>query len=173
MDCADADGCGCAEKNVVRDRHAHGMAEPARRLSPRRIELSISEARTRFVQLVRLTGVTRQVTVIVDQGRPIAAIGPADQAPGAQAEGRAPGAQAEERVANPVSAAGWMRRLEAMREDLRRQHHARTTELTKALDEVWQVLDAIRPPGSDRHVDALRAAHADVRRVDDRDRGGA
>jgi len=132
-----------------------GMPEPAGGLPPRRIELTINEARLRFLQLVRLTGLTRQITEIMDQGRPIAAIVPANEAAGAQ-----PG----EQNVTGVSAAGWMRRLETMRDDLKRQHDAHAAELTRALGEAWQVLDDLRPPGSDRHIDALRAAHADLRR---------
>jgi hypothetical protein len=60
--------------------------------------------------------------------------------------------------ANPA-AAGWIRRIDKLRADLRRQHEG----LEQALDEVWHELDKLRPPGADRDIDALRAAHADVR----------
>lgn len=109
-----------------------------------RIEVSVTEARARFVQLVRLTGLNRQTTVIVDQGRPLAALVSPDVSP-------AP------------SAAGWLRRIEAVRADLIRRHTARAAELSRALDEAWELLDAARPPGADRAVDALRTVHRDLR----------
>jgi prevent-host-death family protein len=52
------------------------MGEPATPIR-RRIELTVAEARLRFQQLVRVTGLTGQVTVLVENGRPIAAIVPA------------------------------------------------------------------------------------------------
>jgi antitoxin (DNA-binding transcriptional repressor) of toxin-antitoxin stability system len=131
------------------------MAEPATPRQPVRLEMSINEARTRFLQLVRLTGLTRQTTVIVDHGRPIAAVVPLDQA---------------DRPAPPpvaaASAAGWERRLQTVRTDLQRQHAGRTGELVHALDEAWRLLDSLRPPGSDRAVDTLRTMHAELRRRD-------
>ncbi|WP_436529818.1 hypothetical protein [Actinoplanes sp. HUAS TT8] len=127
----------------------------------RRIELSIAETRLRFQQLVRLTGLTGQVVVVVDGGRPIAAIVPAadvlDPPP-------PPPPPAPPR-AGPENSAGWLRRIEKVREDVRRQHAGRVTELSQALDEAWQMLDRLHPPGTDRHVDTLRAAHGDVRRT--------
>jgi PHD/YefM family antitoxin component YafN of YafNO toxin-antitoxin module len=131
------------------------MAEPATTPSPTRIELSVSEARIRFLQLVRLTRVTRQTTVIVEQGRPVAAI----VSPEMLADDRAGDA-----AGTHVSAAGWMRRLEKVREGLRRQHATRTTELLQALDEAWKLLDTLRPSGTDKHVDTLRTTHAEIRR---------
>jgi hypothetical protein len=53
-----------------------------------------------------------------------------------------------------------------VRDGLRRQHAVRTAELVQALDEAWQLLDTLRPPGKDRAVDALRAGHAEIRRRD-------
>ena len=237
------------------------MGEPATPIR-RRIELTVAEARLRFQQLVRVTGLTGQVTVVVDGGRPIAAIvpvgdvlgaGPAPPAPGpsaqagpgaagpgaarpdaarpdagrpdaARPDGSRPGAgrpdgsrsdlagstpaqrpgrpsredspvarpvlaarppqgpsvpaqqarpssqdrsgqpaAAEVVAASPASSAGWLRRLEKVREDVRRQHAGRIRELSQALDEAWQALDAVRPAGTDRAVDALRAAHSDLR----------
>ncbi|MEV6300234.1 hypothetical protein AB0M02_12595 [Actinoplanes sp. NPDC051861] len=126
------------------------MGEPAAPIR-RRIELSVAEARLRFQQLVRVTGLTGQVTVVVDGGRPIAAIVPV---PG---EGPAPPAP------SGPSADGWMRRIEKVREDVRRQHAGRIRELSVALDEAWRLIDEIRPPGTDRAADTLRAAHADLR----------
>ncbi|MEV6342529.1 hypothetical protein [Actinoplanes sp. NPDC051851] len=213
----------------------------------RRIELSVNEARLRFQQLVRVTALTGQVTVVVDGGRPIAAIVPAtdladapapaspgiahsapppqtprppgvahssvprssppqappsaprqpadsvrppgrssvDRAPGAghpPGGGHPPGAghpldggsplggghpsAAPVAVGKPSgeSSAGWLRRIEKVREDVRRQHAGRIDELAGALEEAWQLLDAARPPGTDRHIDVARAAHADLRR---------
>jgi hypothetical protein len=131
------------------------MAEPASTTPPpARTEMSVTEARTRFLQLVRLTRLTRQTTVIVDQGQPVAAIvGPDVLA----------AAHRHEQTGTPVGAAGWIRRVEAVRADLRRQHAAETTELTDALDQAWRLLDALRPAGADRSVDTLRAAHAPLR----------
>ncbi|MEU4690246.1 hypothetical protein [Actinoplanes sp. NPDC023714] len=180
------------------------MGEPATPIR-RRLELSIAEARLRFQQLVRVTGLTGQVTVVVDGGRPIAAIVPMSGLPGdgppvtAPAAGAppalsppAPGPPAQPSPAQPIpaqlppapaqlppapsprrpvapihategAADGWMRRIEKVREDVRRQHAGRIGELTRALDEAWQALDAVRPAGTDRVVDTLRAAHADLR----------
>jgi antitoxin (DNA-binding transcriptional repressor) of toxin-antitoxin stability system len=122
----------------------------------RRIELSIAETRLRFQQLVRLTGLTGQITVVVDGGRPIAAIVPAADVLDP------PPAPPPPRPA-PENSAGWLRRIEKVREDVRRQHAGRIHELSQALDEAWQMLDALHPPGTDRHVDTLRAAHRDLR----------
>jgi hypothetical protein len=64
-----------------------------------------------------------------------------------------------------VNAEGWMRRIEKVREDVRRQHAHRIGELSQALDEAWRMLDAVRPPGTDRAADTLRATHADLRKA--------
>ncbi|GAA0462903.1 hypothetical protein Aca07nite_76360 [Actinoplanes capillaceus] len=134
------------------------MGEPATPIR-RRIELTVAEARLRFQQLVRVTGVTGQVTVVVDGGRPIAAIVPASQVldppPPPPPPPAAPSAAAE----------GWMRRIEKVREDVRRQHAQRIGDLSQALDEAWRLLDEMRPPGTDRTVDTLRAAHVDLRKA--------
>ncbi|MEV4278748.1 hypothetical protein [Actinoplanes xinjiangensis] len=58
-----------------------------------------------------------------------------------------------------------MRRIEKVREDVRRQHAQRIGELSQALDEAWRLLDAVRPPGTDRAVDTLRATHTDLRKA--------
>jgi prevent-host-death family protein len=131
------------------------MAEPAVPLQRRRIELPLVEARTRLTQIVRLTPVTGQVTVITDRGRPVAAIVPIAAVP--SDEPAAPAAGRSE-----STAAGWMRRIEQVREAVRRQHVQRTTELEHALTNVWAVLDRLRPQGADRAVDELRIAHRDV-----------
>ncbi|AEV86295.1 hypothetical protein ACWT_5277 [Actinoplanes sp. SE50] len=130
------------------------MGEPATPIR-RRIELSIAETRLRFQQLVRLTGLTGQVTVVVDGGRPIAAIVPAADVLRPPSPPDPPGR----------SGAGWLQRIEKVRDDVRRQHAGRIQELSQALDEAWQMLDQRHPPGTDRHVDALRAAQRDVRRT--------
>ncbi|MEV4642985.1 hypothetical protein AB0J80_37165 [Actinoplanes sp. NPDC049548] len=54
------------------------MAEPAGEIPRPRLELSLPEARTRFVQLARLASLTGQTTLVTDAGRPLAAIVPAD-----------------------------------------------------------------------------------------------
>ncbi|MBB2944190.1 antitoxin (DNA-binding transcriptional repressor) of toxin-antitoxin stability system [Actinoplanes lutulentus] len=146
------------------------MGEPAVPIR-RRIELTVAEARLRFQQLVRVTGVTGQVTVVVDGGRPIAAIVPVSDLVGDKPPAGAPPAPPPvPRQVAPIHAApsrveeGWLQRIERVREDVRRQHAGRISELTRALDEAWAALDAVRPAGADRVVDTLRAAHGDLRR---------
>ncbi|MFC7528178.1 hypothetical protein [Actinoplanes sp. GCM10030250] len=185
------------------------MGEPAAPIR-RRLELSVAEARLRFQQLVRVTGLTGQVTVVMEGGRPIAAIvppgdvlgaGPAppslSPAPRPEPPSLSPaprselppsrrgprselppsvhGSWAGDAASVPAprsdpgrgegesAAAGWMRRIEKVREDVRRQHAGRIRELSQALDEAWRLLDEARPPGTDRAADTLRAAHADLR----------
>ena len=121
------------------------MAESATPLTRPRLELSLVEARTRFVQLARLAGLTNQTTVVTEEGRPLAAIVPIGAAQPARP--------------NPA-AAGWIRRIDKLRAEFRRQH----VGLEQALEEAWQEIDRLRPPGADREIDALRAAHADIRR---------
>jgi antitoxin (DNA-binding transcriptional repressor) of toxin-antitoxin stability system len=121
------------------------MAEPATPLPHPRLELSLVEARTRFVQLARLAGLTNQTTVVTEEGRPLAAIVPV-------------GATQPERPSQ--AAAGWIRRIDKLRAELRRQHGG----LERALEEAWRELDRLRPPGVEKEIDALRAAHADIRR---------
>ncbi len=121
------------------------MAEPATPLPHPRLELTLVEARTRFVQLARLAGLTNQTTVVTEDGRPLAAIVPMS-------------ATQQDRP-NPA-AAGWIRRIDKLRAEFRRQH----VGLEQALEETWRELDRVRPPGADREIDALRAAHADIRR---------
>ncbi|HWS33061.1 MAG TPA: hypothetical protein VN408_09995 [Actinoplanes sp.] len=60
-----------------------------------------------------------------------------------------------------------MRRIEKVREDVRRQHAGRIGELSQALEEAWRLLDSMRPPGTDRTTDTLRAGHADLRKPRD------
>jgi antitoxin (DNA-binding transcriptional repressor) of toxin-antitoxin stability system len=121
------------------------MAEPATPLPHPCLELSLVEARTRFVQLARLAGLTGRTTVVTEDGRPLAAIVPV-------------GAARPERP-NPA-AAGWIRRIDNLRAEFGRQHGG----LEQALEDAWRELDRARPPGVDRQVDALRAAQADIRR---------
>ncbi|MEU7908455.1 hypothetical protein [Actinoplanes sp. NPDC049118] len=120
------------------------MAEPAAPIPHPRLELSLAEARTRFVQLARLAGLTRQTTVVTEGGRPLAAIvGIAEAGPERGNE----------------AAAGWIRRIEKLRAELRHQHAG----LERALEQAWQELDRLSPPGADAHLDALRTAHSDLR----------
>jgi antitoxin (DNA-binding transcriptional repressor) of toxin-antitoxin stability system len=123
------------------------MAEPATPLPHPRLELSLVEARTRFVQLARLAGLTNQTTVVTEDGRPLAAIVPIGAT------------RADADRPNPA-AAGWIRRIDKLRAEFRRQH----VGLEQALEDAWQELDRLRPPGADKQVDALRTAHADLRR---------
>ena len=142
------------------------MAEPAGRIPRPRLELSLLEARTRFVQLARLAGLTQQTTIVTDGGRPLAAIVPAPRPTESDADAPVPfdaGAPGASGAAGgtPGSAAGWLRRIETLRAELQRQH----TALEVALDEAWRELDRVRPPGSDSAVDTLRLAHSDIRRA--------
>jgi prevent-host-death family protein len=131
------------------------MAEPAVPLPRRRIELPLLEARTRLTQIVRLTPVTGQVTVITDRGRPVAAIVPVDAVRGDE-----PSPVPKTRTEN--AAAGWMRRIEQVREAVRRQHATRIKELEHALTDAWTVLHRVAPRGSNRAADDLRVAQRDV-----------
>jgi antitoxin (DNA-binding transcriptional repressor) of toxin-antitoxin stability system len=114
-------------------------------------ELPLPEARVRLTQLVRLTAVADQVTVITDGGRPAAALVPVDAAR-TRADVLAASAHAR------ATAAGWMKRLDAVRAALRGQHAAETRELHRELREAWHLLDRVSPPGADRAVDTARAA---------------
>jgi antitoxin (DNA-binding transcriptional repressor) of toxin-antitoxin stability system len=132
------------------------MAEPAVPLPRRqRIELPLLEARTRFMQILRLTPLTGQVTVITDAGRPVAAIVPAGAVP---SDEPAP----TPTLRRETSAVGWMRRIDQVRETVRRQHATRITELERALTDAWIALDRLAPRGADRVVDELRVAQRDV-----------
>jgi len=145
------------------------MAETAGHIPRPRLELSLLEARTRFVQLARLAGLTRQTTIVTDGGRPLAAIvpvdGPAHQPPAGDLSPAADPPMSDDRSLTHTpakgSAAGWLRRIETLRAELQRQH----TALEVALDEAWRELDRLRPAGSDDAVDALRLAHSDIRRA--------
>jgi antitoxin (DNA-binding transcriptional repressor) of toxin-antitoxin stability system len=121
----------------------------------RRIELPLLEVRTRLIQIVRLTPITSQVTVIADRGRPVAAIVPVEAVRDDE-----PSPVPNTRTEN--AAAGWMRRIEQVRETVRRQHATRINELEHALTEAWDVLDRVAPRGSDRAADELRIAQRDV-----------
>ncbi|GAA3955188.1 hypothetical protein Aau02nite_86350 [Amorphoplanes auranticolor] len=105
------------------------------------------EARTRFVQLARLAGLTNQTTVVTEDGRPLAAIAPIGAI------------RPDPERPNPA-AAGWIRRIDKLRAEFRRQH----VGLEQALEDAWRELDRMSPPGTDKQVDALRTAHADIRR---------
>jgi prevent-host-death family protein len=132
------------------------MALPAAPLPRRRsIELPMLEARNRFLPLVRSASLTGQVTVVTDQGRPAAAIVPVDAMLGDEPPA-APKAHTEQ------AAAGWMRRIEQVKEAVRRQHATRISELEHALSDAWGVIDRVGPRGSDRAADELRVAQRDV-----------
>jgi len=118
--------------------------------------LSLAEARTRFAQLARLASLNQQITVVTDGGRQIAVIAPAHLLRGDRTRG--------ERPSDPGPAQGWLRRIELVRADVRRQHEQRTAQLERALEEAWRLLDARQPVGTDREVDTLRVLHVDVRR---------
>ncbi|MEU7906354.1 hypothetical protein [Actinoplanes sp. NPDC049118] len=128
------------------------MVEPA--APPRRIELPLPEARTRLTQIVRLTPLSGQITVITDAGRPVAAIVPITAVPSTTPAGSAANSEA--------AAAGWIRRIEQVRTAARRQHAMRIATLERALADVWVVVDRLLPRGSDRAVDGLRIAHHEV-----------
>lgn len=127
------------------------MAQPATPNPDPTLVLSLAEARNRFVQLARMAALNQQVTVVTDGGRQIAVIAP-------------PRVLNDERSANPGTAQGWLRRIDQVRAEVRRQLEQRTTQLEQALDEAWLLLDGRHPAGTDRDVDALRVLHADVRR---------
>lgn len=110
------------------------------------------EARTRFTQLIRLAHLNQQTVTVTEAGRPLAVIAPIS-------------AERASATAPPNNTqAGWARRIEQVRADVRRQHQSRIRELENALDQAWKALDALRPAGTDRDLDALRVVQADLRR---------
>jgi antitoxin (DNA-binding transcriptional repressor) of toxin-antitoxin stability system len=116
-------------------------------------EVSVREARMRLPHLVSLVRVGDQVTVLTDDaGRPAAALVPVEAAR-TVAQTRAARTWAE------ASAAGWSRRLDAVREQSRRRHEAELRTIADALAQAWAELDARCPPGGDAALDRLRAAH--------------
>ena len=122
------------------------MAEPAVPITRPPLELSLPEARSRFGQLARLASLAQQTTVVTDGGRKVAAIVPINHL-------------RDDDDRPSAAAAGWLRRIERVRADLRRQH----TALEEALEQAWRELDRLGPPGADRDIDALRAAHSGIR----------
>lgn len=114
---------------------------------PRR-ELSLLEARLRFVQLARMASLTRHVTIVTDAGRPIAAIVPAE-----------PSHTARDGTRESATAGGWLRRIQHLRAQFHREHAV----TIQALQQIWQEVDRLCPPGSDGGIDALRLAHASLR----------
>jgi hypothetical protein len=182
------------------------MAEPATPLPHPRLELSLVEARTRFVQLARLAGLTQQTTIVTEDGRPLAAIVPIgatrpeaqrsepprslshrpepqrslshrpersepersepERAEPERAEPERPEPERAERSERSeperpnAAAAGWIRRIDKLRAEFRRQH----VGLEQALEDAWRELDRVRPPGTDNDIDTLRMTHADLRR---------
>jgi antitoxin (DNA-binding transcriptional repressor) of toxin-antitoxin stability system len=127
------------------------MAQPVSPPDPPR-ELSLPEARTRLVALVRMTDLAGGVTIISDAGRPVAALVPVDAAR-SRSDARAAAAHQQATVR------GWQQRLETVREHLRGQHRQETSTLRDALGQAWALIDQLRPPGRDRAVDQLRAQH--------------
>jgi antitoxin (DNA-binding transcriptional repressor) of toxin-antitoxin stability system len=127
-----------------------GMAYPATPMPPGRPrDLPLKDVRTRIESLVRMTALSDLVTIITDAGRPLAAVVPVAAARSrADADAAAAHAQA--------AASGWMRRFDAVRAELRRQHAVEVRDLERELEQAWQALDRVAPPGSDRDVDALR-----------------
>jgi antitoxin (DNA-binding transcriptional repressor) of toxin-antitoxin stability system len=123
------------------------------------LALAVREAQVRFSQLVGLAELTDQVTVVHRDGRPVAAVVPAGAAR-SLAEARRSEVRAQ------ASAAGWSRRLTDLRDQLTRRHAAERAALLRALAEAWDLLDRHSPPGADREVDRLRAAHRDLRDTD-------
>jgi antitoxin (DNA-binding transcriptional repressor) of toxin-antitoxin stability system len=116
-------------------------------------EVSVREARMRLPHLVGLVRVGDQVTVLTDDaGRPAAALVPVEAAR-TVAQARAARTRAE------ASAAGWSRRLDAVRDQHQRRHEAEMRTITDALTQAWAELDARYPPGGDAALDRLRAAH--------------
>lgn len=132
------------------------MAQPATPNPDPTLVLSLAEARNRFVQLARMATLNQQVTVVTDGGRRIALIAPARLLHDHRT--------CSQRPSNPGTAQGWIRRIDQVRAEVRRQLEQRTTQLEHALGEAWQLLDARHPAGTDRDVDTLRVLHADVRR---------
>jgi hypothetical protein len=129
------------------------MATPAGYQDLNRIELSVNEARMRFLQLLRQIPVAQQTVVIVDQGQPVLAMVPAHTVDVAQRQ-----------PTGSTSAAGWVRRLEQVRDEMRRQHAAHVNEVLQALGQAWEVIDTLSPPGADGNIDMLRVTQAHLRR---------
>ncbi|WP_026212166.1 hypothetical protein [Longispora albida] len=125
-------------------------------------EVSLAEARTRFPQLVSFAELSGQTTLIWRDGRAIAAIVPARQAQAPQAPAPAPRApvQPSPAPAPPAAAAaGWEKRLTQLRDQLHARHRAEMHDVLAALGQAWEELSRLSPPGTDRSVDRLRAAH--------------
>ena len=125
------------------------MVEPASSLLRHRLQMTLLEARSRFTPMVRLAALTHQVTIITDGGRPVAAIVPINLLPDDDAP---------ETPAASNTATGWIRRLEQVRMQSRRQR----SELEQALIATWRELDRRQPSGTDRDLDALRISHANL-----------
>jgi antitoxin (DNA-binding transcriptional repressor) of toxin-antitoxin stability system len=151
------------------------IVPPPRPDDRRHHEVSVREARMRLPHLVGLVRVGDQITVLTDDtGRPAAALVPveaartvaqtrAEQARAAariEAEQARAAAQIEAAHARAeASAAGWSRRLDAVREQSQRRHEAELRDVADALAQAWAELDARRTPGGDATLDRLRAAH--------------
>ena len=133
------------------------MAERAAPLPSRNLELSVLEARSRFVQLVRFAALAHQITTITDGGRQMAVIAPVDAL-------RTDDPRHSEPPRGAKAAEGWIRRIEEVRTEVRRQHERRIAELEQAVEELWRTLDDLQPPRTNPDVDALRVLHGEIRR---------
>jgi PHD/YefM family antitoxin component YafN of YafNO toxin-antitoxin module len=133
------------------------MGEPAAPMPSRSLELSVPEARSRFVQLVRFADLTHQITTVTDGGRPVAVIAPAGAL-------RADENRRDDRSGGSRTAEGWLRRIEQVRTEVRRQHERRIAELEQAVEQLWRALDDVQPPRTNSDVDALRVLHGEIRR---------
>jgi antitoxin (DNA-binding transcriptional repressor) of toxin-antitoxin stability system len=131
------------------------MEQPGSAAAPRQIEVPVAEARVRLTQLIRMISMTGQAVLIVDGGRPVAAIVPADTA-----QSRAEAAAATDRAR--AAAAGWARRIEEVRATVGRQQADRIRAMEHLLSEAWGLLDGRCPPGVDRAVDGARAAYQEA-----------
>jgi antitoxin (DNA-binding transcriptional repressor) of toxin-antitoxin stability system len=131
------------------------MERPGSVAQPRRIEVSITEARSRLAQFVQIVSLTGQVVLVCDGGRAVAAIVAVDTA-----QSRAEAATAQDRARAAV--AGWARRIEDVRGAVSRQRDDRIRVLEGLLSEAWELLDDRCPSGSDRAVDAARAVYRET-----------
>jgi hypothetical protein len=126
------------------------MAQPVTPAPGEHLELTAHEVRTRLIPLARMTGLTGRVTMITEAGRRIAALVPVEAA-------RSRDQVAADAARREAAALGWQRRLDAAREQVRVQHRRRIHDLEQALASAWALIDEVRPPGTDRAVELLRA----------------
>jgi hypothetical protein len=108
-----------------------------------------------LAQLIRMISMTGEVVHVVDGGRSVAAIVADDTA-----QSRAEVAAGRDRAR--AAAAGWENRVEQVRATVARQQAGRISALERLLSEAWRLLDDRSPPGTDRSVDAARAAYREA-----------